>query len=145
MSERPPFDLESYEDTSLKHFEELHDTDELLGHTIKAVITDPAGEYCDGTELVIVTETGCWVVIEAESSYCHDEAPSVQIRSKPWNNEKRSLSDFLSAADMRLAGLCTDSDYELLKKSEIERKQRKDTARAEVLRKQLAELEGGAA
>lgn len=142
--ERPDFELERYEDKTLKHGEQLFDSSELVGHTILAVISDPAGPFSDGTEIVIVTETRCWMVIEAEDGYSCEEAASAVIQHKGHGNSK-VLNDYLSAADMRHAGLCGQGEYELLRKSETEREEKKKAEKADRLRKQLAELTGGAA
>jgi hypothetical protein len=121
---------------------QIRDWDELVGHTIKAVVVSPTGPR--DVAAVIVTETGCWMAIDAENG-SHDEAPSVFVSPPYFGSDDVPLDQYLSAADCWNAGLINQATYELLKAKEDAKKAEAKKRKAEFLRRQLAELEGGAA
>lgn len=121
---------------------QIRDWDGLVGHTIKAVVVSPAGPL--DVAAVLVTETGCWMAIDAENG-SHDEAPSVFVSPPFYGGKDVPLDQYLSAADCRHAGLVNHATYELLKAKEDAKKSEAKKRKAEHLRRQLAELEGGAA
>lgn len=121
---------------------QLRSFDDLVGHTIKAVIEHPVGKR--EVDVVIVTETGCWMALSAEGG-CYDEAPTIEVQPTYYGGSDVPLGEYLSAGDAFHSGLINQSTYELLKAKELEEKEAEKKARADRLRKQLAELEGGAA
>lgn len=154
LSSRPPFELKSYEDATLPVGQRLTDENQLDGHTIKAVISCPSGRLGDQVDMVIVTETLCWLVLETSDNYCHEERASVQVRQCSggrWSNSTQApkpaetLHDYLSAEQMLRYGLVSHGQHAALLALEKEAEEKERSQKAERLRKQLAELEGGAA
>lgn len=119
---------------------QIRSLDGLVGHTIKAVI-QPLGKREVG--VVLITETGCWLALCALSS--HDEAPVLEIDPPYYGSADVPLLDYLSAQDMFDHGLLNQPTYELLKAKEDQAEAAEKQVKAARLRKQLAELEGGAA
>jgi hypothetical protein len=119
---------------------QIRDWDGLVGHTIKAVVASPSGPM--DVAAVIVTETGCWMAIDAESG-AHDEAPSVFVSFPYYGSDDVPLNQYLSAADSLHAGLINQATYQLLRAKEDAAKAESKKRKAEHLRRQLAELEGG--
>ena len=147
MSDRPSFELQPYNDETLPHGKRLTDPDQLVGHEIKAVCAFPNGELAYGSELVIVTQTNCWLVLRAEAGYTREEGADITtVRDhKAYRGEQEQLSDWLDAEEMRRLGLINNGEYEVIKAKEDERQNAKKQRKADGLRKELAELEGGAA
>lgn len=146
VNQRPAFELQSYEDETLPHGERLTDPDQLVGHEIKAVCDTPSGVRAYGCELVIVTKTHCWLVLRPEAGYtCEESADITTVRDGlAYKGGQEQLSDYLSADEMRRYGLVNGGEYEVLKDKEDEQKNAENQRKAGQLRKQLAELEGGA-
>jgi len=119
---------------------QLRNIDSLVGHTIKAVIENPAGKR--QVDVVIVTETGCYVALKAEGG-SYDEAPTIETEPTYYGAGDIPLGDYLSAGDAFHSGLINQSTYELLKAKEAEEREAEKKAKADRLRRQLAELEGG--
>lgn len=115
---------------------------DLVGHTIKAVIEHPMGKR--DAQVVIVTETGCWLALSAEGG-SYDEAPTIEVQPMYHGGSDVPLGDYLSAGDAFHNGLINQATYELLRAKEAEEREAEKKAKADRLRKQLAELEGGAA
>ena len=135
-----PFTLTPDEpDAPLPEGERLNEDHELIGHKIIAVIEGSLSRLADGNQMVLITETRCWMVIGAESE-CDSEYPRI-IRDY---NRKETLHDWVSAADLLADGVITPAEAALLEKVEQEQARRKKEKQAEWLRAQLAELEGGA-
>ena len=120
---------------------QLRDLKDLVGHTIKAVIEDPMGKR--DVQMVIVTETGCWLAMKAEGGI-YDEAPTIEIDPPYYGGSDIPLGDYLSAQDALYHGLINQSIYEVLRNQEIAEEENKKKAKAAYLRKQLADLEGAA-
>lgn len=153
-ADQPSFELESYDDATLPHGERLTDEDHLKGHTIKTVISAPSGRLGDQVDMVIVTETLCWLVLETSDTYCQEERSSVQVRQCSggrWSHASKAtkpvetLHDYLSAEQMLRHGLVSQGQYAALLVFEKEAEEKERNEKAEQLRKQLAKLEGGAA
>ena len=121
---------------------QLRNLDDLVGHTIKAVIEHPMGKR--DVAVVIVTETGCWLALNAEGG-SYDEAPTIEVDPSYYGGSDIPLGDYLSAVDALHHGLINQATFELLRAKEIEEKEAEKKAKADRLRRQLAELEGGAA
>lgn len=126
---------------SLDQDMQIRNLDDLVGHTIKAVI-EPTGKREVG--IVIVTETGCWLALNAEGG-SYDEAPTIEVDPPYYGGCDVPLGDYLSARDAFMNGLVNQPTYELLRAKELEEAEAKKKEKADRLRKQLAELEGGAA
>jgi hypothetical protein len=118
---------------------QLRDLNSLVGHTIKAVIEGPMGK--SDVDIVIITETGCWLALKAEGGG-YDEAPTIETH--PYYGGDRPLGDYLSAMDALHHGLINKTTFELLRAKEMEEKEAENKERIDRLRKQLADLEGGA-
>jgi len=119
---------------------QLRSLDSLVGHTIKAVIENPCGKRDVG--VVIVTETGCYLALSAEGGVC-DEAPTIEVEPSFYSSSDIPLGEYLSAWDYFEHGLINKATYELLLVKELEDKEAEKKVKADRLRKQLAELEGG--
>lgn len=150
MSDRPPFELESYEDESLDHNKMLTRDLELVGHTIKAVVESPCGKHTEPGSMVLVTETGCWAVItirgySLEEAYCSldQKQQTGGYRGEPVRS--LTIHDFLSAAELLSEGIIGDAEHKLLREKELVAERAEKIAKAERMRKELIELEGGAA
>lgn len=121
---------------------QLRNLDDLVGHTIKAVIEHPMGKR--EVDVVIVTETGCWLALNAEGGN-YDEAPTIETHPTYYGGSDIPLGDYLSAGDAFHNGLINQATYELLRAKEAEEREAAKKVKADRLRKQLADLEGGGA
>lgn len=117
----------------------LTSLEELVGHTIKAAIESPNGEYCDGREIVLVTETGCFMVLDVDNGYSPEES-SIRI---VYPSRPRLLKDYLSPQDLLHDGLINHAEYALLKVQDDARLVEENKVKAARLRKELQELERG--
>ena len=113
--------------------------EELVGHTIKAAIESPNGKYCDGSEIVLVTETGCFMVLDVDNGYSPEES-SIRI---VYPSRTRLLKDYLSPQDLLHDGLISHAEYALLKVQDDARLVEENKVKAARLRKELQELERG--
>ena len=120
---------------------QIRDLQDLVGHTIKAVIEQTVGKR--EADLVIVTETGCYLVLNAEGG-TYDEEPTIEVEPSFYGGSDIPLGDYISANEAFRSGLINYPTYELLEAKEIEAAQAEKKKKADYLRKQLAELEGGA-
>jgi hypothetical protein len=153
MTERPHFELQSYEDATLPCGERLEYEEDLKGHTIKAVITHLVGRLGEQADMVIVTETLCWLVLGTSDVYGCDERPIIEVQQSPVHLNRgnsrpmpaETLHDYLGAAEMLHHGLITSAQHAALELIEQQEEERKVQNKAAELRRQLAELEGGAA
>lgn len=150
MTDRPPFELEPYEDSSLEHNKMLTRDLDLVGHTIKACITSPSGQYAEPGCIVLVTETMCWAEIRVtgynfEDAYCELQSRSQTYAVRGEAVRDLTIHDFLSATDLSHEGLISDAEFNALREREQIAEKAEKAAKAELLRKQLAQLEGGAA
>ena len=144
-TESTAFALESYEDETLPAGERLLTEEDLVGHTIKAVIIHPMGRLSDQADVVIVTNTLCWLVLQAEDSYSCDERSSITVRGRTYGVDlSETLFDYLGASDMFRHGLVTDAQRDALLDIEAAKEQEQNKKKADALRAQLAYLERGA-
>ena len=139
----PTFELQSCE--ALPHSKRLTDPKQLVGHEIKAICDTANGELAHGCELVIVTQTHCWLVLRPEAGYtCEDGADITTVSDHgTYKGEPEQLSDYLTADDMRRYCLVNTGEYEAVKAKEVQRGNAERQRKAELLRKELAELEAG--
>lgn len=149
MSARPPFELEPYEDVSLDQNKMLTNFVDLVGHTFKAAIESPCGKHAEPGSLVLITETGCWAVLTIRGYSLEDAYFSLDqkqqtggYRGEPVRN--LTIHDFLSANELLSEGIISDAEYKLLRDKELAAERAEKIAKAERIRKELAELEGGA-
>lgn len=150
-TDRPAFELGSYEDQTLAHNVRLNSLGALVGHTITHVFED----LCDTEEpgqAVLVTATGCWIVLDAEDSGYSDEEPVLKVVSDGegsfwWRRRGRTanLSDYVEPQFLFEAGLINEGELNLLKAQRRAKEEAKREKEAANLRAQLARLEGGAA
>lgn len=147
MEDRPPFQLEPYEDKTLPENQQLFSLASLAGHTIKCVV-EPINDvnrypYAD---FVIVTETMCWVAFKADLvGCCTEDGARIDICGSPWRGECETLYTYLSADEMLENGLVSQGAYNELKASEERKAAEAKADKAARLRAELAQLEGGAA
>ena len=125
---------------SLDQETQLRSVNGLIGHTIKAVIESTNGKR--KVTLVIVTETGCWLALDAEND---GEYAILAVDAPIYGGNSPALSDYLSAHDAFNNGLINMPTHEILRKKELEAVAAEKKRKAEWLRKELDELEGGAA
>jgi hypothetical protein len=121
---------------------QIRDLDDLVGHTIKAVIQSPAGKR--QVDVVIVTETGCWLALSAEGG-SFDEAPTIETHPTYYGGFDIPLSEYLSAGDALHNGLINQATYELMREREAQERDAEKKTKLDRLRKQIADLEGGSA
>lgn len=120
---------------------QIRDWEGLVGHTIKAVIQSPAGAL--DVSAVIITETGCWMALDADGG-SYEEKPYVEIHPPYGGGQDIPLDRYVSATDMWQAGLINQSTHQMLRAKEEEKEAAERKVKADRLRKQLQELEGGA-
>lgn len=145
-TDRPAFNLESYEDKTLPEGKRLLCEEDLMGHTIKAVVDCPLGRLGNQVDMVIVTETLCWLVLETEDSYSCEERASITVRGHQYSyRTSETLHDYLGAIDMFRYGLISSAQRDALLEIEAAVETNEKQKKAAELRKQLAALEGGAA
>ncbi len=138
---RPAFALTSYENKKLPEGIQLFSLEDLEGHTIKAVVTDPGGElHCNA---VFVTETDCWLALDAQMDGGWEDGVSLRVCGDQWRNTPQTMSQYLSVDDMMLANLATPAQLAGLQLIADQKAAQERARKAEQLRKELAELEGG--
>jgi len=125
---------------SLDQETQLRSVNGLIGHTIKAVIQSTGGKR--QVSLVIVTETGCWLALDAQND---GDYAILEVEPTFYGGADIPLGDYLSAHDAFTNGLINKAAYDILKAKETEAEVAKINARAKRLREELAKLEGGAA
>ena len=138
----PTFQLEPYEDKNLPQGAQLFYMEDLIGHTLKAVIQDPCGKT--ECRVVFVTETDCWLALGVEQASCSEDGADLVVLGNSWMPESQSLTKYLSVGDMRMANLATPSQLAALQLIEDQEKEKAKEAKAARLRKALADLESGA-
>lgn len=104
--------------------------EQLVGHTIKAVFED-----AKGAQLVIVTDTLCWLPLNADS-----DGDSTYI-SAPYDVYSKTLTDFVAAAPLFHSGCISQAAYLELKKIEDEDAEVRRQRTLNYLRNQVAQLE----
>ena len=133
------FNLEAFDpDEALPQNARLDDPEALIGHKVVAVVEDCAGRLARGGELLIVTETGCWIVLAPKGD--GGELLIMTERGRGWPAE--SISDYASADQMLRAGLITQAQRDYLRAEEKKREDARKAKRAAALREELARLEG---
>lgn len=140
-NDRPAFELKSYVDKKLPESVQLFSLEDLAEHTIKAVVTDPDGELqCD---VVFVTETDCWLALGAQMDGGWEDGVSLKVCGNQWRNTPQTLSQYLSVDNMRMANLATPAQLAGLQAIADQKAAQAKARKAEQLRKELADLEGG--
>lgn len=134
MTESNSFELTPFEGTALPEGVQLTCFEDLVGHTIKAVVESPNGKWSMDGGVLLVTETNCWAAIEPG-----EECVKMHRR---FGCSNTLLSDYLSPLDMKTAGLVTEAQYQFLREKEVASMREKDRKEAERLRTMAAELEG---
>lgn len=115
---------------------------QLVGHTIKAVFDPPAGGK-RSADLVVVTETGCWIAAEASVDGCGEDSAFLSVKDGRFGGGE--ISDYCSAAELLRAGVISQVEHDFLALKEAEQKAAAAQRRADRLRAELKQLEGGAA
>lgn len=142
----PAFELESYDDTTLASNARLNTAAELVGHQVIAVVEHPCGPHAGHAQLVIVTETFCWMVIEAKTSFSNDDDTYIAVRrAEGWVVPATTLADYLSADEQLSAGLIPEAVFDALKAKEESETAQANAAEARRLRALADKLEGGVA
>lgn len=128
-------------ESELAHDCQLTDWQQLVGHTIKAAIAYPTGKRDVGA--VIVTQTGCWLAIDADGGSC-DEKPTVEI-DKAWAGNPQDIprEDYLSAHDMFHTGLINKPTFDLLLEKEKAAREAEKRAKIERLQREIERVEKG--
>ena len=150
MSDRPDFQLESYDALPLEHNKMLRNNEDLIGQTIKACVSYPCGNFCARSSMVLVTETGCWAVVTVSGFSLEDASCELMQRHQTGGHRSDSplrdltIHDFLSADELLSEGLVGSAEHAMLREKELATGRVENLAEAERLRKRLAELEGGA-
>ena len=118
---------------------QLRSLEGLVGHTIKAVIQSSGGKR--SARLVIVTETGCWLALNPEND---GDYAILEVEPPFAGGSDIPLGDYLSAHDAFTNGLINKPTHDILRAKEDEAAAAEKKRKADRLRKELAELEGGA-
>lgn len=143
---RPSFELETYEDATLPAGKRLHEAQELVGHTIKCMVEYPIGRLGNWVNLVIVTETLCWLTVSGEMSGCSaEDGTHLNYSGKTYRSETETLADYLCPQEMLHNGLISKCQFDALSEIEGKRLEAEKAQKVAELRKALAQLEGGAA
>lgn len=147
MTEATAFTLETYEDKSLPEGIQLYTFADLVGHTIKAIVTSPGGRNAPDGAVVIVTETLCWAVMDAPNDIYGEEVAA--IRMVPSYEHLRGhikpvISDYLSSHDMLSSGLVTPAQFAFIREKEKEEERQDAAQRLEQAKRRVAELEAEA-
>lgn len=116
----------------------LIDEAELVGHEIRAMFVQVRGTL-GYPNTVIVTATGCWLVLGISGSDLDDAYIKVDT-GDIWR-EPVELIGYVPADDLLDANCVTDAEYRRLKALEDQQMAKATEREAERLRKRLAELE----
>lgn len=139
------FQLEAFNpDEALPENARLNEPEDLVGHKIVAVIYDCVGRQAAGGEMLIVTETGCWIVLAPTND---PEYPAIVVdRGYAWPTleSAESIIDYASADQLLRARLITKAQRDYLRAEEQKREDEKKAKRAAALRAELAKLESAA-
>jgi hypothetical protein len=111
--------------------------DELIGHTIRAVIEDPAGQR--QTDVLIITETNCFLSISAEV-VDEDEATISTGHYSYGSPSLRTLSEFASAQELWDVSAINGGEYQVLKEAEERRKSEQKAKEIQLAEERLARL-----
>lgn len=118
----------------------LQNMEELIGHEVRAMFDDTRGIYGHAA-LVIVTATGCWLVLDIEG-YGLDDAYVTAERD--YSATPVELIGYVPSDQLLAANCITDAEYRRLKALEEQHAETERQRKANQLRRQLAELEGKA-
>lgn len=135
------FTLEPPTDDALPENTRLEFLEDLIGHTIAAIIDDCAGQEALGGEILFATETGCWIVIEPRGD---DENPYIAVRHARQTPDTEAVADYASADQLLQAGLITQAQRDYLRAEEERTEAARKARRAAALREELERLEGKA-
>jgi len=113
--------------TNLRYFEDL------VGHTILAVFEGRRARR--GAQLVIVTETKCWLTAHAEPD---GDSPYIAV---PYGIDGQLLSDYVRSNDLFETGCINAGEFEVLRKAEEESDAADRERQKNLLRQRLAALE----
>ncbi len=137
------FKLEAYDpEEALPQNARLDGTEDLVGHKILAVIEDCAGEKAREGEMMIVTETGCWIVLRPESGGYEDDPCQILVARERQIPSTETIHDYATASQMLSAGLIAKAQFDFLREQEKKREDEKKARRAAALRAELERLEG---
>jgi hypothetical protein len=131
-------------DEQLPVNERLVDLDELVGHTIIAAFDCPTGK--DGAcwaDVVLVTQTGCFLTLGASSDNCGED-PTVEVHGRRYGTDY-TLHHYVKAHALYSNGVINAGERDLLQKEEDALTADRNARRADQLRAQLAALTGSAA
>ena len=145
-ADRPHFELQAQTHKALPEGEQLFGLHELVGHTIKCVIEPlTLNKEKNHADFVIVTETMCWLALEAQlAGYCSEDGAEIRVCGNSWKRDQ-TMFDYLDADDLLENGLVNQPQHALLKQKEEQKQSERKAAKAIQLRAELARLEGGAA
>lgn len=110
---------------------------ELVGHTIKAVIEDPAGGR--SVDVLIITETNCFIPIQAQPE--DEDTASISTCHRSWGGES-VISEWASARELLDAGAINAGEYQALKEAEERRKAEEKARQIKQAEERLARLKG---
>lgn len=124
--------------------ERLTEMSALRGETILAVF-----DFCDGADLLIVTENRNWIVLKAQEGYSCEEGATIEVvqpRARyRYTGEARpeeSVADYVSPRDLLNAGVITPAAFQELQARADAKAQAEKERKASHLRSELAKLEG---
>ena len=133
------FQLTPYEAKALPEGKRLTSFEDLVGHTIKHVCEEPMGHAGQGLGAIFITETLCWLPIQAHNNG-FDSDPSLSVHRF---SQEHLLSDFMTAYELHAAGLLTDAQRDHMQVQEREAEKIRRQSEAAYLRDQAAKLEAG--
>jgi hypothetical protein len=95
--------------------QEFRSWEQLVGHTIKAVIESPSGKRrCDA---LIVTETRCYLAVIAEPE--DDEVAHLTIPSNSYGSKESCLSDWASAQQLLRENCISKNEFDVMRAQEV--------------------------
>lgn len=141
----PAFELEAYDDETLKSNQRLEDLQDIEGHVIAKVFMH-CSERDDSGEVVLVTENGCWIVIAPHVDDFNEGYADIRVIRQQHHRRHRlgrdeRLSDFIAPDEVFDAGLCSAGERDALNAERRARQAREREARAAQLKAELAQLE----
>lgn len=111
---------------------------ELVGHTIKAVIEDPAG--IKEADVLIITETNCFLPVRAIPE---DQDTASISTGQGFFSSPSALSEWASARELLDAGAINAGEYQALKEAEDRRKAEAKARQIKLTEERLAKLKAG--
>lgn len=116
----------------------LIDEAELAGHEIRAMFIETRGTL-GYPSTVIVTATGCWMVLGIGGSELDDAY--IKVDTGDYHRQPSELIGYVPADELAAANCVTDAEYRRLKALEDQQKEEARQREAERLRERLAALE----